>query len=119
MALSEIAEAVVGPVEAFHPRRLQRLVAGIILLYYYYIIIIVIILYYHNGSLQGMARRSDCSDFGVPNLIRLLYSSGPGSIDTDPRKREQLKQGILGWQYWIDQLEGTKPDNHFEGGMEG
>ena len=31
---------------------------------------------------------------------------------------EQLKQGILGWQYWIDQIEGTKPDNHFEGGME-
>ena len=73
----------------------------------------------YNGSLQGMARRSDCSDFGVPNIIRILYSSGPESLDADPLKRKQLKQGILGWQYWIDQVEGTKPNNHFEGGMEG
>ena len=65
-----------------------------------------------------MARRSDCSDFGVPNIIRVLYSRGPESLDSDPTKREQLKQGILGWQYWISQIEGTKPDNHFEGGME-
>ena len=71
-----------------------------------------------QGSLEGMARRSDCSDFGVPNIIRVLYSRGPDSLDSDPTKREQLKQGILGWQYWISQIEGTEPDNHFEGGME-
>lgn len=56
------------------------------------------------GSLEGMAHRSDCSDFGVPNIIRVLYSSGRDSIDSDPTKREQLKQGILGWQYWIDEV---------------
>jgi hypothetical protein len=67
---------------------------------------------------KGMAARSDCSDFGVPNIIRVLYSKGQHSLDTDPYKRAQLKQGILGWQYWIDQIEGTAPDNHFEGGME-
>jgi hypothetical protein len=72
----------------------------------------------YNGSLASMAHRSDCSDFGVPNIIRVLYSKGPNSLDTDPIKREQLKQGILGWQYWIDQIEGTKPDNHFQGSME-
>ena len=62
--------------------------------------------------------RVDCSDFGVPNIIRILYSRGVGSLDSDPIKREQLKQGILGWQYWIDQIEGTEPDNHFQGSME-
>ena len=72
----------------------------------------------YNGTLQSMARRRDCSDFGVPNIIRVLYSAGAVSLDSDPIKREQLKQGILGWQYWIDQIEGTKPHNHFEGGME-
>ena len=74
----------------------------------------------YNGSLSGMARRSDCSDFGVPNIIRVLYTSGMGKdgIDSDPVKKEQLKQGILGWQFWIDQIQGTQPDNHFEGGME-
>jgi hypothetical protein len=72
----------------------------------------------YNGSLQSMAMRVDCSDFGVPNIIRILYSRGAGSLDSDPIKREQLKQGILGWQYWIDQIEGTEPDNHFQGSME-